>query len=67
MHINQQTWTFLTLWLLALAFDDIYLIGAHGPQHTISSLLLNSPPWVHLFIVFGLGLLAGHLFLPQRE
>jgi hypothetical protein len=30
-------------------------------------LLLNSPPWVHLFIVFGLGLLAGHLFLPQRE
>ena len=66
--LNPNVW-FLLAWLAAVVAWDVAVYVMAGPGCTISATLLRAAqrqPLLPLAVCFALGVLAGHLFWPQR-
>jgi hypothetical protein len=72
MTLDQARWltvAFLTAWTAVAISYDVVVVTRYGPEASISRVLgwmLARLPVVGVAVVFWLGLLVGHLWLPSK-
>lgn len=70
MDPRRQTDLFLTAWIAVAVGWDVLVLLRHGVEATISARVLDwsqAHPALWGVLLVGLGVLIGHLLLPQRR